>query len=239
MDNLVKKRIAIIPARGGSKRIPKKNILDFFGKPMIAWTIESALNTKMFDTVLVSTDDEEIAEISISYGAQVPFLRNQNTDDFSTVSEATLTALDQLNGYNGKTYETVVQLMANCPLRSTKNIIDQLEVFHLSKEKINVLSGFQYGMFNPWWAHQKDQTKKYKRVFKDSSMLKRSQDLPELICPSGATWISSVENLKKNNSFYSEEYTFHKLTWQEAVDIDDESDLLLAKAAYMISNEKV
>ena len=71
MDDLVKKRVAIIPARGGSKRIPKKNILDFFGKPMIAWTIESALRTKMFETVLVSTDDEEIAEISKNYGAQV------------------------------------------------------------------------------------------------------------------------------------------------------------------------
>ena len=64
MDNLVKKRIAIIPARGGSKRIPKKNIIDFFGKPMIAWTIESAIQTNLFDTILVSTDSEEIAEIS-------------------------------------------------------------------------------------------------------------------------------------------------------------------------------
>ena len=78
MDDLVDKRIAIIPARGGSKRIPKKNILDFFGKPMIAWTIESALKTKMFETVLVSTEDEEIAEISRDYGAEVPFLRNRN-----------------------------------------------------------------------------------------------------------------------------------------------------------------
>ena len=239
MDDLVKKRVAIIPARGGSKRIPKKNISDFFGKPMIAWTIESALRTKMFETVLVSTDDLEIAEISKNYGAQVPFLRNQHMDDFSTVSEATLTALEQLNSYNGKAYETVVQLMPNCPLRSTKNIIDQLKFFEESKKKISVLSGFYYGMFNPWWAHQKDQSQKFKKVFEGFSTERRSQDLEPLICPSGASWISSVENLKKYNSFYSEEYTFHKLSWQEALDIDDASDLLLAKAAYMILNGKV
>ena len=60
-----------------------------------------------------------------------------------------------------------------------------------------------------------------------------------LICPSGATWISTFKNLKKYNSFYSDEYTFHKLSWQEALDIDDESDLLLAKAAYLILNERI
>jgi len=239
MDDLVKKRVAIIPARGGSKRIPKKNILDFFGKPMIAWTIEFALRTNMFETVLVSTDSEEIAQISKNYGAEVPFLRNRHMDDTSTVSQATITALEQLNSFNGKTYETVVQLMPNCPLRSSKNIIDQLKFFEESKEKTSVLSGFHYGMFNPWWAHQKDQSQKFKKVFKNFSTEKRSQDLEPLFCPSGATWISSVKNLKKYNTFYSKEYSFYKLGWQEGVDIDDASDLLLAKAAYMILNEKV
>lgn len=239
MDDLVDKRIAIIPARGGSKRIPKKNILDFFGKPMIAWTIESALKTKMFETVFVSTEDEEIAEISRDYGAEVPFLRNRNFDDHTPVSEATLTALEQLKDYNGKTFETIVQLMPNCPLRSEKSIIKQLKFFEKTELKQSVLSGFNYGFFNPWWAHQKERTGKYKKVFNDFSTVKRSQDLEPLICPSGATWISTVKNLKKYNSFYSKEYTFHKLSWQEALDIDDESDLLLAKAAYLILNERI
>ena len=239
MDDLVDKRIAIIPARGGSKRIPNKNIVDFFGKPMIAWTIESALKTKMFETILVSTDDEEIAEISRDYGAEVPFLRNRNSDDHTPVSEATLTALEQLKDYNKKTFETIVQLMPNCPLRSEKSIVKQLEFFENSVEKRSVLSGFDYGFCNPWWAHKKDQTGKYKKVFKDFSTFKRSQDLEPLVCPSGAIWISTIENLRKFNSFYSKGYTFYKLSWQEAVDIDDDSDLHLAKAAYIISNEKI
>ena len=182
MDNLVNKRIAVIPARGGSERIPKKNILNFFGKPMIAWTIESALETKMFDTVIVSTDNVEIAEISKSYGAEVPFLRDRHSDDYTPVSEATLTALEQLNSFNGKTYDTIVQLMPNCPLRSAQNVIDQLKFFDESDEKKSVLSGFHYGMFNPFWAHQIDKTNRYKKLFDEFSIQIRFCGLKIIPC---------------------------------------------------------
>ena len=85
-----KKILAIIPARGGSKRIPRKNIINFQGKPMIAWTIESAIKSACFDEILVSTDDDEIAEISKNYGASVPFLRELNKDDHSNVSDVVI-----------------------------------------------------------------------------------------------------------------------------------------------------
>ena len=85
MGTLNYKNLCIIPARGGSKRIPRKNIKDFLGKPIIAYSIESALKSKLFDKVMVSTDDLEIAEIAKSYGAEVPFLRSkENSDDFAT-----------------------------------------------------------------------------------------------------------------------------------------------------------
>ena len=78
-------KLAIIPARGGSKRIPKKNIKFFLGKPIIAYAIETAINSKLFDEVMVSTDDHEIAEIALSYGANVPFIRSEkNANDFAT-----------------------------------------------------------------------------------------------------------------------------------------------------------
>ena len=226
-------RVAIILARGGSKRIPNKNIIDFFGKPLVAWTIEAALETNLFETVLVSTESEQIAEIALKYGAKVPFLRNANYDDFSSSSEATITALKQLKKWNSKDYKTVVQLMANCPLRTASNIKEQLLYFENFKERKSVISGFKYGMFNPWWAHSCDNDGNYSKIF-ENNMNKRSQDLAQLFCPSGATWISSVKNLNKYNTFYSKEYTFYKLSWQEAVDIDDESDLLLAKAAHIL-----
>jgi N-acylneuraminate cytidylyltransferase len=80
--------LCIIPARGGSKRIPRKNIKDFLGKPIIAYSIEVALKSGLFDEVMVSTDDEEIAEIALQYGAKVPFIRSkENADDFATLSD--------------------------------------------------------------------------------------------------------------------------------------------------------
>ena len=239
MDNLVENRIAVIPARGGSKRLPKKNIMDFYGKPMIAWTIEAALESKLFDLVLVSTDSEEIAAISKQYGATVPFLRIDNADEFSTVSEATISGLNQLETLNNRSYQTVVQLMANCPLRSSKSIRNQVMEFEASQNKNSLLSGFKYGMFNPWWAHEKTEDGGVKRLLTSLNKNMRSQDLPELICPSGATWISCYNKLKEYGTFYTDHYSFHQISWMEAVDIDEAEDLQLAKAAYLLTNESI
>lgn len=234
---MVEKRLAIIPARGGSKRLPGKNIMDFQGKPMIAWTIEAALETNLFDAVLVSTDDNEIAEVSIHYGAIVPFLREEYADDYSTVSQATCAALYQMERYSGREYQTIVQLMANCPLRSANSIRYQYDAFEKSNERNSLLSGIKYGMFNPWWAHKKNETGNYERIFEAMSANKRSQDLPELICPTGATWISSRKNLEAFNSFYSKGYNFFELDWKEGVDIDDQADLDLAKVAFQLIHQ--
>ena len=90
------KSIAIITARGGSKRIPKKNIKDFLGKPIIAYSIEAALESREFDEVMVSTDSEEIAEIAKKYGAKVPFLRSEKTsNDFATTNDVILEVIDE------------------------------------------------------------------------------------------------------------------------------------------------
>ncbi len=234
---MVEKRLAIIPARGGSKRLPGKNIMDFQGKPMIAWTIEAALETNLFDEVLVSTDDNEIAEISIHYGAIVPFLREEHADDYSTVSQATCAALYQMEKYSGREYQIIVQLMANCPLRSASSIRHQCDAFEKSNKSNSLLSGIKYGMFNPWWAHKKSETGKYERIFEGMKVNTRSQDLPELICPTGATWISSRAKLTSFKSFYSEGYEFFELNWREGVDIDDQADLELAKVAFQLIYE--
>ena len=95
---MLAQKICIIPARGGSKRIPRKNIRLFHGKPMIAWSIEVAINSQLFDQVLVSTDDHEIAEISIACGAEVPFIRPAElSDDFATTTDVIQHAIHQLS----------------------------------------------------------------------------------------------------------------------------------------------
>lgn len=226
------KKIAIIPARGGSKRIPKKNILDFFGVPMIARSLHAALDSGCFDRVLVSTDDPAIAEISRSYGAEAPFLRAAKADDISPVSEATLLALEQAEEYWGEAYETVVQLMANCPLRTAEDIRKAVDTFDSRPSKFQI-SCFQFGWMNPWWSAKLHENGAPERLFPEA-VSRRSQDLENLYCPTGAIWIADTAALKYAGTFYGEGHVFENMPWTSAVDIDDHEDLEMAKAVFMM-----
>lgn len=118
------KAVAIIPARGGSKRIPRKNIKDFHGKPLIAYSIQTALESKLFDKVIVTTDDEEIAEIAKKYGAEVPFIRPKElSDDFSGTADVIEHALKWLKD-NGETFDYVCTIYATAPLLQAKYLIE-------------------------------------------------------------------------------------------------------------------
>lgn len=124
---MIKKAIAIIPARGGSKRIPRKNIKDFFGKPLIAYSIQTALESELFDKVIVSTDDEEIARIAKKYGAEVPFIRPKElSDDFTSTADVINHAIEYLKK-QGKNYEYVCTIYATAPLLQKEFLIDGLE----------------------------------------------------------------------------------------------------------------
>lgn len=223
-----RRRIAIIPARGGSKRIPRKNVIDFFGRPMIAWTIEAALRSGVFDRVLVSTDDQEIADIARANGAEVPFMRGEAADDASHASAATLVAFGQAMAYWNESYETLVQLMPNCPLRGQAEILRALQAFD-SRAADFQISCFRYGWMNPWWAatlaDDGRPTPKFPEVAKA-----RSQDLPALYCPTGAIWIARSAAFLSAKSFYGTDHRFEPMPWTAAVDIDDDDDLLFACA---------
>lgn len=222
-----KRIVAIIPARGGSKRIPRKNVVDFCGKPLIAWTIEAAQKTGIFDAIVVSTDDEEIAKVSREYGAEVPFLRDKKADDFSPVSEAIIRTIEQLEDI-GQTYDLVVQLFAVCPLRTGEEIIDALH-FYTEKKAPLLVSCFKFVGMNPWWAIKLDDQCRGERLFKDEIKM-RSQDIPDLYSPTGAIWIGDVETLKKEGTFFGKDQIFWEIDWISGIDIDDEKDLKLAAA---------
>ena len=122
--------IAVIPARGGSKRIPRKNIKEFFGKPMIAWSIEAAKESKLFDHIIVSTDDAEIAEVARQWGAEVPFMRPAElADDYAGTTEviahATQWALDQ-----GFDVDAVCCIYATAPFVQVKDLKRGLEALN-------------------------------------------------------------------------------------------------------------
>lgn len=218
--------IAIIPARGGSKRIPRKNIIDFNGKPMIAWTIEAALETGLYSKVLVSTDSKEIAEISTRFGAEVPFLRTGNYDDITSVSEATCGALVQAEKYWNIKFDTVTQLMANCPLRTAKDITSFATEFN-RKDTNFLLSCFKFGWMNPWWAFKLNDQNNHTFLFPDA-LKQRSQDLDDLFCPTGSIWMADSKALKREKTFHGVNKQFVQIDWIAAVDIDDEDDLRMA-----------
>lgn len=220
------RRVAVIPARGGSKRIKRKNIIDFHGKPLLFWTVNAALKTGLFDDVIVSTDDEEIASIARDCGATVPFMRETHADDISPISVVTVDVLKQLKANGVAEYDVVVQLMANCPLRDEDDISNAINHFE-SKNVPAQISCFRYGWMNPWWAVTLSHDSKPTSIFSEAHK-QRSQDLPELFCPTGAIWIAKPNALHKANSFYCPDHIYHELSWKSAIDIDNEDDLQMA-----------
>ncbi len=231
----MKSRIAIILARGGSKRLPRKNVLDFHGKPMLAWSVEAALASGQYQRVLVSTDDEEIARVGRDYGAEVPFLRSSAADDVASSSQATLVALQQAEQYWGEEYDSVSQLMANCPMRTSDDICDAVRTFEEQRAE-SLLSCFRFGWMNPWWAMKLDEGGHPVPLF-EKELTSRSQDLPPLYCPSGALWIARTRALKECGTFYTPQRIVHPMHWVSAMDIDDAEDLKMAKACYLVKLE--
>ena len=229
--------IAVILARGGSKRIPKKNIVPINGLPMLAWTVKAALQSGAFARVLVSTDSEDIALIARSFGAEVPFLRETCADDHSSSSEATIVALKQAEEYWGEQYDIVCQLMANCPMRSGDDISSAFNFFLNSKAPAQV-SCFKFGWMNPWWSFRLDEANRPSCLFPDA-IKSRSQDLPILYCPSGAIWIAYKKTLEEHRSFYAPGHIFCELSWMAAMDIDDYDDLIMAEALMSIKEKSI
>ena len=218
--------IAVIPARSGSKRIKDKNITPLAGMPMMGWTIKAALETNLFDKVIVSTDSTAYQSIARELGASCDFLRPKCNDDITPVSEATLCALEQSCEYYNNSYDTIVQLMPNCPTRNSKSIHQAFDSFLNSNYK-SIISGFEFGWMNPWWAHTIENDGTPKPLFAGNNQI-RSQDLPKLYCPTGSIWISSSQRLKKYKTFYSPDWKFFILPWEQSVDIDDVADLTMA-----------
>jgi len=232
-----KKSIAVILARGGSKRIPNKNIVDFFGKPMVAYTIEACINSKIFDRVIVSTDSVEIAEISKKYGAAVPFLRTEKADDHTPSSEATLFAVKQAEEYYNEKYDIIAQLLASCPTKDVENLKNIYENF-IQNDFGAQITCYKFSFMNPWWAFELNDDFSVTRLIKQD-INTRSQDFKDLYGPTGTMWLAKSEELFNHKSFYTGNEKYFPIDWKLAVDIDNYEDLELAKAAYLILQGKL
>ena len=217
--------LAVVPARGGSKRIPGKNLRPLEGKPLLAYTLEAALGSGLFERVVVTTDSHEIAEAARRYGAEVPFLRDASlSDDYVPVSAATLDALERVDSSGNVAH--VCQLMPNCPLRTAADIVASYEQFSRTGAEAQV-SVVRYGWQNPWWAMRRDEKLILEPLFTDVATA-RSQDLPELYCPTGAVWWAKAGSLRREGTYHMAGRTGWEIPWTRGVDIDTEPDWEMA-----------
>jgi len=226
--------VAIIPARGGSKRIPDKNIRRLADKPIIAYTIAAALKSDLFERVVVSTDSQRISQVAALYGAEVPFLRDESlADDFTPVSSATVDMLLRLDPVGDK-FDSVAQLMANCPLRTAADISDSFRQFQTTGADSQI-SLVRYGWQNPWWAMRQNERHELEPVFKEQ-VTARSQDLPALFCPTGAIWWARTGVLRRTKTFHVENATGWEIPWQRGIDIDTFEDWAMTELLFRLSS---
>jgi CMP-N-acetylneuraminic acid synthetase len=219
--------LAVIPARGGSKRIPHKNIRLFLDRPIIAYVLDAVQQSGLFDRIVVTTDDPEIARVAERFGGEVPFIRGPDlADDITPVSLATLDALERVDPA-GEQFGCIAQMMPNCPLVSPADILDSYHQF-TGTGADSQISVTRYAVTNPWWAMTRDDQYRLKPLFEEE-IKSRSQDLPELFCPTGVIWWAKADALRREKTFYTKARTGWEIPWERSIDIDTEDDWKMAE----------
>ena len=221
--------IAIIPARGGSKRIPRKNIKEFHGKPMIAYSIETALNSGCFDRVIVSTDDAEIAEVAKKYGAEVPFMRPANiADDYATTLDVIKHAIE-FTEQQAWGVKNVCCIYATAPFLIPEFIQKGLQ--ELTKNTINYAFSATSFPF-PIQRAIKLNTEQRVEMFQPEHLNTRSQDLEEAYHDAGQFYWGTTDAFSNGKPFFSPQSKAILLPRKRVQDIDTPEDWELAEALY-------
>lgn len=211
--------LAIIPARGGSKGVPRKNIRLLAGKPLIAWTIEEAKKSKYIDRLILSSEDEEIIEVAKKYGCEVPFKRPiELAQDDTPGIEPVIHAINTLEG----TYDYVVLLQPTSPMRTVEDIdgcIQQCIINELPA-CISVTEAQQ----SPYWMYKLDEDMRLNPLVQYDGEVNRRQDLPKVYVLNGAVYVAKSEFIIENKSFLTKESVGYRMPAENSVDIDTEMD---------------
>lgn len=223
------KVLAIITARGGSKGVPKKNIRDLGGKPLIAWTIEAAKKSKFIDRIILSSDDQEIIQIAQRYGCEVPFVREASlATDTSTSMDVVIDAIERCPGF-----DWVILLQPTSPLRTAEDIDAAMEVC-LSSGADSCVSVTEVEE-SPFWMYRIENSRLTPIL--EPSGVSRRQDLPEIYSLNGAVYISQVKSLLEKKSFLRSDSVSYIMPRNRSVDIDTEIDFDFLE--YLIREKKL
>ena len=225
------KSLAIIPARGGSKRIPGKNIKNFLGLPIIAYSIKAALNSGIFDEVMVSTDDEEIAEIAKSFGASVPFMRSESTsNDYATTADVVTEVLSEYSD-RGIEFDIIACIYATAPFITADRLKDAMHILINGKaDSVFTCVEFSYPVLRSLVIDSKGYIGMKWPEFKNS----RSQDLEKFYHDAGQFYMSTVEAFKKAKGFWGEKTVPVIMSELEVQDLDTPTDWALAEMKYTL-----
>lgn len=222
------KKIAIIPARGGSKRIPMKNVKIFLGKPIINYSIEAAINSRLFNEVMVSTDDKNIADIGKKCGASVPFLRSDKTsDDYATTADVLIEVLNEYKKL-GKVFDYLCCIYPTAPFVTSKKLNDSFDLLiRTGVDSIMPVVKFSY----PVKRSLRIVNEKLEFVWPENKNM-RSQDLEPLYHDAGQFYWEKTEYFLKNQSLLSDNTVPFLVPESEVQDIDNEEDWKIAKMKY-------
>lgn len=223
--------VAIITARGGSKRIPRKNIKDFMGQPMVAYAIKAALESKIFDEVMVSTDDIEIAEISKKYGASVPFMRSPDTaNDYATTADVLKEVL-AVYKEQGVSFDNMCCIYPCVPFLTAEILKEAYANFQGFEALIPVC---HYPAPVEWALSVDDKGKL--SAFDSKAILMRSQDLEPKYFDVGMFYFSTVSSFEKTGSLMPDNTTSYIIDEKYCQDIDTIDDWKMAEMKYRIMN---
>lgn len=225
------KILAIIPARSGSKGLLNKNIKDFCGKPLVAHTIQQAIESNLFDEIMVSTDSELYANVAMSYGAKVPFLRSkENSDDHSSTWDSVYEVLMNYQK-QGLFYDVVVVLQPTSPLRQSKDIINAFQLYNeMNADYIVGVCQNEHSMF---WMNILPHNHSLKNFIKTEYITQRRQELPNTYRINGAIYVVNAKRIIEKNVFlYSDKSFAYIMDKINSIDIDDEIDFIIGESIY-------
>lgn len=229
-----KKIVAIITARSGSKGVKDKNIKLLNGKPMIAYTIETAIESGIFDRIIVSTDSQKYADIAIEYGAEVPSLRPEELSKDNTSSvDAILYTLDLLESH-GEYYDYFMLLQPTSPLRTAKNIVEAVDLC-FEKDTLSVLSMTKCD-HPPEWSCQLDDKLDLTVLYNQIKATRRQDVLPYYQL-NGAIYFININEFKESRSFFKNNSVAYIMDKENSLDVDDIYDFMLAESVMKLKGD--
>ena len=218
--------LAIIPARGGSKRLPRKNVLDLHGKPLMGWSIEAGLKSKYIDKVIVTSDDVEILDIAKDAMVEVIRRPTELASDTSTTFDAIKHTINNIEKYN-----YIVLLQPTSPLRTAKHIDEAIEL--LANKKADSVVSVCKTDHSPMWSNILPSDGSMTNFVKDDIRNMRSQDLGIFYRLNGAIYICNTNKFLDEKSFFLKDNAFaYKMDRDVSIDIDRAIDLKIAKALF-------